>query len=448
LREHAGPFVFAFVVIFFILVVDLLIDIMDAILGKGLDIVVVLELFILNFAWMVALAVPMAVLVAVLMAFGRMANDNEVVALMAAGESPLSLCVPVLVGGAIIAAGLVWFNNAVLPESNFRARVLRADVTRRKPAINLKDREGVFITGFPRHVLRIDKVHLDSDSPTGPITGSRLEGVVVYEYDDAGREPAVVITAESGLIELWQGGAVARLTLHDGEMIQVDADDGTRDLRTRFDTQKIIIEDDKRGGSGPSWTSGGHRTDREMSAAAMLVRVNLYKNQMDAANERVKNVTADTTLTPAARASQIRAESRLRDTYAGHMDRYMVEVHKKYSIPVASIVFVLIGAPLGMMARGSGRTASVAMSLVLFLLYWASLIGGEQLADRNVVQPWFAMWGANIIVGVFGIVLLTAVTHNVRIVGLLEALPRLMELKRFRTSSESDPEVDTTLPER
>jgi len=438
LREHVGPFFFAFVVIFFILVLDLLVDVMDAILGKGLDAGVVIRLFLLNFAWMVALAVPMAVLIAVLMAFGRLANDNEIMALMASGVSPVALVLPSLAASILIAGALIWFNNAVLPDSNYHARVLMASVHRRKPAISLKDREGMFITDFPGHVLRINRVLLDSPSPLGPVTGSRLEGIEVYEYDEGGREPPALVTARAGTIELWRGGAVVRLVLYDGEMVQVDRENAARDLRTEFDAQTIIINDYQRGEGAAMWDEEGHRGDRELSAGEMLGRAAGYRTQVAAVDERIDEMARDTLMTESDRRIQIGMEQRLRQNFERYIDRYMVEVHKKYSIPVACLVFVLIGAPLGMMARGAGRTAAIGVGLALFLLYWASLIGGENLADQDHIQPWLAMWGANIVVGTCGVLLLAAVSHNVRVASLLEALPRALEARRLRRRQEQE----------
>ena len=447
LVEHASKFFLGFIVIFFILVIDLLVDIMDAILGKGLAPSLVLELFVLNFAWMIALAVPMAVLVAVLMAFGRMANDNEIVALMAAGVSPVGLCLPVFVAAGILAGSLIWFNNVVLPDSNYRARVLMGQLRRQQPAIKLKDREGIFID-FHRHVLRVDRVVLEAPGATGgvagPLTGSHLEGIVVYEYDDAGRDPATVITAETGTIELWRDGAVIRLTLHDGQMIQVDGKDPSRDLRTDFDTQTIIINDERRDLSAIARESSGHRNDRELSASAMRDRVRMYRLQSEAATRRIEGLAQVDSLTAEERSARVRAEERLRENYEGFVARYMVEVHKKYSIPFAAIVFVLIGTPLGLLTRGAGRTAAVATSLVLFLVYWATLIGGEQLADTGMISPWLAMWGANIGVGLLGLVMLVAVTNNVRFASLLEALPRALEARRERKAARDTVSVDSS----
>ena len=85
--------------------------------------------------------------------------------------------------------------------------------------------------------------------------------------------------------------------------------------------------------------------------------------------------------------------------------KLLVEVHKKYSIPFACIVFVLIGAPLGILTRRGGMAIGGGISLIFFLIYWLFLIGGEELADRRLLSPFWAMWMANILVGVAGIYL-------------------------------------------
>jgi len=94
------------------------------------------------------------------------------------------------------------------------------------------------------------------------------------------------------------------------------------------------------------------------------------------------------------------------------ISKYMVEVHKKYSIPVACLVFVLIGAPLGIMARSSGIGVGVAYSLAFFIVYWIFLIGGESLADRLMIPAWLAMWSPNIIIGAIGIWLTTRMVRE------------------------------------
>lgn len=108
---------------------------------------------------------------------------------------------------------------------------------------------------------------------------------------------------------------------------------------------------------------------------------------------------------------KLEGEQRVIQGYRYAINKLLVEVHKKYSIPVACIVFVLIGAPLGIMARHGGLAMAGGVSLVFFLIYWSFLIGGEQLADRGVVSPAVAMWAPNIIVGSIGIYM---VVHSVK----------------------------------
>ena len=94
------------------------------------------------------------------------------------------------------------------------------------------------------------------------------------------------------------------------------------------------------------------------------------------------------------------------------MDSYLVEIYKKYSIPVACIIFVLLGAPLGIMTKKGGFGVGASLSLGFFLLYWSCLIGGEKLSDRDLVSPFLGMWIANIILGILGFYLVTKVVRE------------------------------------
>jgi len=91
---------------------------------------------------------------------------------------------------------------------------------------------------------------------------------------------------------------------------------------------------------------------------------------------------------------------------------YLVEIHKKYSIPFACLVFILIGAPLGIMARRGNMAVGLGLSLVFFVLYWAFLIGGEELADRLYISPFWAMWSANILLALAGTYILVRSTKE------------------------------------
>ncbi|UCH11290.1 MAG: LptF/LptG family permease, partial [Fidelibacterota bacterium] len=96
----------------------------------------------------------------------------------------------------------------------------------------------------------------------------------------------------------------------------------------------------------------------------------------------------------------------LQQSYLKGINRYKVEIHKKFSIPFACIVFILVGAPVGIMARRGGFVVATSLSLGFFVVYWALLIAGEELADRGLLSPFLGMWSANILLACLGIILI------------------------------------------
>ncbi|HEY7751315.1 MAG TPA: LptF/LptG family permease, partial [Ignavibacteriaceae bacterium] len=126
-----------------------------------------------------------------------------------------------------------------------------------------------------------------------------------------------------------------------------------------------------------------------------------------------------------------RYESKERD-----IAKYEVEIHKKYSIPAACIIFILIGAPLGVMVKKGGFGVAASISLFFFLLYWAFLIGGEKLAERGFFSPFTGMWAANILLGIAGIIL-TIKTNRETVTINFTFLKKLIP-KRFRYPEATD----------
>ena len=113
--------------------------------------------------------------------------------------------------------------------------------------------------------------------------------------------------------------------------------------------------------------------------------------------------------------SSLRSTERVWGRMEGELKRaaqYMVEIHKKFSTAFACFVFILIGAPLGIMARKGGIGTGILYSLAFFVIYWICLIGGENLADRLIVSPELAMWISNIIIGIVGILLTRAMIRD------------------------------------
>ena len=171
LKELIGPFLASLFGITFLFVVDFLVKILDNVLSKGLPASTVIEIFVLNLAWMLSLSIPMAVLVASLMAFGRMSGDQEITAVKAAGVSPLSLMRPVLLVALLLSVLMVVFNNWVLPEANHRSVELMNAVSRKKPHVFID--AGRLITQFPGVQLWVNRID--------PVSGT-LYGIQILKW--------------------------------------------------------------------------------------------------------------------------------------------------------------------------------------------------------------------------------------------------------------------------
>ena len=404
ISELIMPFLFGFSVIIFLLVIDLILQMLDRILGKGVPIGVVFELFFLNTAWMIALAVPMAVLVSTLLAFGRLSAAGEIVAMRALGIGIHQVVVPVLLVAALLGIGLVIFNDRILPEFNHRARVLMTDIHRKRPAVALADKAGVMIGDFKNYQILFDRADAG---------GNILHDVLVYSFNSDGFPETAV--ADSGVVEFDEARDEALLYLFNGEMHRIDPDDPTVYALTTFAKARLRLGD---AGQQLSRSSSAYRNDREMDIATMQHKIAQYENELHQAkvkranllNEFVREVLIDSTDTKPVQSlravlGRVAADTRIARHKLRAADRLRVEVHKKFSIPAACVAFVLVGAPIGVWARSSSVAIGAAISIGFFLVWWIFLIGGEKLADRGVLMPWFAMWIPNVLTALVGVVL-------------------------------------------
>jgi lipopolysaccharide export system permease protein len=421
LREHVGPFAFAFVIITFILVIDFVPNLVDMVVGKNLAASVILKVFFYQIGWMIALSVPMAVLVATLMAFGRLTGDLEITAVKSSGIHVMRLIYPVLLVSGVLAVGMVYFNNDVLPDLNHRARVLMQDVRRMRPA--LKIRSGAFMTDIPGYILLIDSVDY---------TTSHLIGVKILELGQKQKSPRTIVS-QTGNLTFADNGRDLIFDLFDGEIHEFDEKNPENYRRVAFKTQKIVVTDVS---SDFEESGDNYRTDREKSAQEMMADIRQWREGMRPYRDRItalvagrikgafgdsllsapdRHVTDAVALTNVSRDEEANARIITREveginTQQKLIDQFMVEVHKKYSIPMACVIFALVGAPLGIVAKRGGMGLSIGISLGLFVIYWAFLIGGEDLADRGIITPFWSMWTANILLAATGLYLIYIVS--------------------------------------
>jgi lipopolysaccharide export system permease protein len=416
LYRHLTPFLFSAFVLIFIFMLQFIMQKMDQLAGKGLSALVIAELIVMNLAWMVVLAVPMAVLVATLMAFGNLSSTNEITAMRASGVSLYRMIAPVFVASIGLCYLLILFNNHVLPDANHRAKILLTDIYRKKPTFSLVP--GLFSQDIQGYSILVRKTFEQSND---------LEGVTIFDYTN--NAVTTTVTAERGTVSFSPDYQKLIMDLYDGEIHEISNTDLGRYRKISFQKHRIAMNAEgfefQR-----SQESAFSRGDRELSAQAMTAIVDsllrlqeesrahvagFVRQDLDAifSGSKPPFVSPQTGTDPSFAAltratvlkNVVEGEYTRMEYFARQIHEYSVEIYKKYSIPFACVVFILVGAPLGIMARRGTFGVAASLSLGFFLLYWACLIGGEKLADRGFIQPWFGMWSANIIIGLMGLYL-------------------------------------------
>src|SRR5713101_4141218 len=229
LRQHVAPLGFALAALTSLMLIQQVAKQLSGLLGKGLPTGVIIEVFVLSLPFIVAVTLPMAVLVAVLQVFTRLAGDNEITALQAGGVSVMRLAAPVLAGATGIALLSFLWNDQLLPRTNHELRTLQVDITRKKPSFTLKEQviNEVVPQQFFLRAARIDG------------NANKLKDVTIYDLGDAERRR--IISADSGTMAYTPGGRDLYLTLQDGDIQEVNRADPTQFNRTFFGTNRMRV---------------------------------------------------------------------------------------------------------------------------------------------------------------------------------------------------------------
>ncbi|NNF29576.1 MAG: YjgP/YjgQ family permease [Gemmatimonadetes bacterium] len=437
IRAHLGPFLFSLSAITGLIFVNAIAQRVDSLVGKGLPWTVIVEFLVLSVPHTIALSLPMSVLVSVLYAFSSMASSNEITAMSAGGVRPARIMAPVFGLGVIAMLVMLFFNDTVLPESNHALKNLLLDIGRKTPTLELREQvvnEITTGTGIQRYFLTADRIDHESN---------RMENVTIFDANNPDRQRTTY--AAFGEMAFNDNRTDLYLTLRDGVVHEVQNSREGGFQRLYFNEQIVPLRDI--GNELERRLGGSDRSDREMGFALLTENARDREAQLDSlvADNRARSLEAvrvalnrplesDTAWTDPGRrrditgfteapyitqdglTQQIVAGSRARAArgaaLAQSMNRFKVEIHKKWAIAVACLVFVLMGPPLALRFPTAGVGFVVSASAIIFFIYWAGLLGGETLADRRVADPAVTMWLTNAIFLVIGIVLLARMGHS------------------------------------
>ena len=352
-REVILPCCLTLLVFTFLMLLPPIMNQAEELIRIGVDAGQVAEMLLLLVPQSLGVTIPMALLVGVLMGLGRLSGDRETVAMQACGISLFRILTPLLVLAAAAAAINCHLLLSVVPDANQRFREILLRVQANRAEGEVKPR--VFYVGdFPDVVLYVQEV-----SSTG-------EGWSDVFLADVQRpdQPDVYI-AESGRVGVDRDRRTIAIVLENGERHRVDPSDphayevhSFRELRIQLDAESLFP------------AGGPDRGLRELTIPEL--------------NEQAA----------AMRAAGVSPHAPI------------MEAHKKFSIPVACFVFVLLGAGFGASSRTDGRLASFALGIAVIFSYYVLMYEAEALAKGQRVPPHLAMWLPNIVLGLAGVVLI------------------------------------------
>ncbi len=364
-RELLPPFVLGVSVFTFLFLIDKVYDLLSLKVGEGVPLAQTLKLFVYIQPAILAITIPMGVLVAVLVVFARLSAENEIVAIRASGISLLQLSRPVLLLGLLASMLMVVFMDQTLPWGNHSYVLQYRKIIEERLSVALQER--TFVSSFKNRVIYVG-------GKRGPV----LTDVLVY-LRRVGGDPTRTIVAPRGRLisDMAKGSGDYRacLELEDGVISTVGTEGVHKYMYGDFEKMLLDLAPEE---EREMFLWGEEKGPREMD---------LVELWSDISERRVKHDPS--------------------------LDYYLVEWHKRISIPFACLACMMIGIPLGVKTRRGG-VVGFGLSCLLVLLYNILLILGENLGGRGMLSPPLAVWLPNIVLGVAGLFFyyLLAVEHR------------------------------------
>lgn len=353
LKEMMGPLILSLVVITFAFVMGNLIKMADFVINKGVELTYVWQLFIYLIPRLMTFSIPMSVLTATLLAFGRLSSDNEIIAMKTSGINLFRISLPAITVGLLLSVISLPLNDKIVPFAHYRVRFLLKEVGLRHPAAYLE--AGTFIKGFKDYILFIYDIKYNKQSTI-------FKNVRIYQPQDNG--PTRTIVAKSGEL----------ISLADENTIKLKLMDGTSDEPNPMNPSHFY----------------------KLNFRTYYLTLTVDDSTMEEYNKKSKEMTFD----------ELRENARQLSEKGINAGPVMRRLHKNIASSFASLAFVLMGIPLAITTRRSEKSIGIGLAFGLATIYWLLLAFGQVLSTQNILPIWLAMWFANIVLITLGLIMM------------------------------------------
>ncbi|MBI4353453.1 MAG: LptF/LptG family permease [Candidatus Omnitrophica bacterium] len=358
LKEFFGLFLSCLGILLFIFLVGRgFVQMADLIFNKDVDVVLVLKLLVLSLPFLLVFVIPMATLMASLLAFGRLSSDNEIMAMRASGIGLFKVLSPLFLAVAVLSLVSLLLSDRIASTTHYAHRLLLMRLGIENPSAALE--EGTFIKKFKDFVIFIYE-----------IDKNRLKGIRIYQPQE-GRATRTIV-AEKGEILSFPEKNMLKLKLRNGTSDEPNPKDPSQFYKLNFKTYELPL--------------------------------NLSKTKVSQAPEKKPK---DMTIQELQNEIERLGEAGIQATYP-----LSAEIHHKIAMSLSSLAFLLIGVPLAVKTRRSEKSIGFGMSLALMALYWTLLVGGKALAQKGLAPPFLSLQFCNLAVGGMGIFFLSKLERS------------------------------------
>ncbi|MEO0132144.1 MAG: LptF/LptG family permease [candidate division WOR-3 bacterium] len=393
IKEFVPPLILANFIMTGILLLDRVFLLIDLLVKKGVSFGVVGELMVYSLPFVLSFSIPISVLVASIISFGRLSQDNELLAIRSLGINPLVLFLPTGIIVVIIAIGMIFFNGYILPESLHRARNLLADISQKKP--NVRIYEKIFIEDFPGYILYFGQV----DERTG-----NVKEISIWQKQSSGLKP-ILIQAQEGRVSLSTDEKYFVIQLQNGSISELLPDNKYRHIN--FVTHAINLEVD--------WEL--IRRERKYRPPRELLHKDLYQRISGIRKELRALTEAYTQLEKESKSEII--DYYLLDTKAKIKSktqeyiRYATELEKRHVLAISCLLLFFMGSGLGILLRRTGLGYGFVLGLLVYAGYYIILLAGEELSYLIKGSYPLIIWLPNFVLIPFAIeVVWTTITED------------------------------------
>lgn len=343
----------------------------DLLIKKGVKMSIVFEIALYSLPYVLAYILPVATLIAGLSTFGRLSQDNEIIALKVTGINITKIIKIPIFFIIFLSLFMVFFNNFLWPESEFRVRNLLLDLARKKPQIKI--REGIFFEDFSPYVIYIGYL----EEKTG-----KMKDILIFKKE--GEITPIFIFAKEGILKE-QEESYFTFILKNGEAHQLEKNERYRQIIFEIDTINIPYEDEL------VRRERSYRSIREMNIIQLFKNIKEINKEIKNLKGKIKDFKKEK-MNEEIKSARIKEEETKLKYKIRERERFLLEFHKKTALGFANIFFLLFGIALGLVIKKGSIGISFILGLVYFAFYYVLLLLFEEMVLRGKILALFGIW--------------------------------------------------------